>query len=110
MSVPPRQKAPQTQSAPETQSRARRLDPRDRRPVRLPHGVRDYLPQAAARRRGISESLLATFERWGYRRIVTPAFEYEAVLARGLGPTAQAQAVRFVEPGTGEVVMLRPDI
>ena len=78
--------------------------------VRLPHGVRDYLPEAAAERRRIAESLLGEFERWGYRRIVTPAFEYEAVLARGLGPEAQAQAVRFVEPGTGEVVMLRPDI
>lgn len=78
--------------------------------VRLPHGVRDYLPEAAARRRGIAEAVLGECERWGYRRIVTPAFEYESVLARGLGPGVQAQAVRFVEPGTGEVVVLRPDI
>lgn len=78
--------------------------------MRLPHGVRDYLPEAAARRRGIAEAVLGECERWGYRRIVTPAFEYEAVLARGLGPGVQAQAVRFVEPGTGEVVVLRPDI
>jgi ATP phosphoribosyltransferase regulatory subunit len=79
-------------------------------PVRLPHGVRDYLPAAAAERRRIAEGLLATFERWGYRRIITPAFEYESVLARGLGPSAQTQAVRFVEPLSGEVVALRPDI
>jgi ATP phosphoribosyltransferase regulatory subunit len=78
--------------------------------VRLPRGVRDYLPEAAARRRDIAEAVLAEAERWGYRRIITPAFEYEAVLSRGLGARAQAQAVRFVEPGTGEVVMLRPDI
>lgn len=78
--------------------------------VRLPYGVRDYLPAAAARRRGIAEGLLGEFERWGYRRIITPMFEYEAVLGRGLGRATRAQAVRFVEPTSGEVVALRPDI
>ncbi|MSP60510.1 MAG: ATP phosphoribosyltransferase regulatory subunit [Myxococcales bacterium] len=78
--------------------------------VRLPHGVRDYLPAAAAHRRAIAEGLLHTFEAWGYRRIITPAFEYEAVLALGLGAVAQAQAVKFVEPLSGEIVALRPDI
>ena len=42
------------------------------RPVRLPAGVRDFLPRAAARRRAIAERLLATFEAWGYQRIITP--------------------------------------
>jgi ATP phosphoribosyltransferase regulatory subunit len=78
--------------------------------VRLPYGVRDYLPEAARRRRGIAEGLLGEFERWGYRRIITPMFEYEAVLGRGLGRATRAQAVRFVEPTSGEVVALRPDI
>jgi ATP phosphoribosyltransferase regulatory subunit len=82
----------------------------DGRAVRLPRGVRDYLPEAAARRRGISGAVLDEVERWGYRRIITPAFEYESVLSRGLGAEGRARAVRFVEPGTGEVVMLRPDI
>lgn len=76
--------------------------------VRLPHGVRDYLPAAAAQRRLIAERLLSTFEAWGYRRIITPAFEYESVLARGLGEARQA--VKFVEPLSGEIVALRPDI
>ena len=78
--------------------------------MRLPRGVRDYLPEAAARRRGIAGAVLGEVERWGYRRIITPAFEYESVLSRGLGAEGRARAVRFVEPGTGEVVMLRPDI
>jgi ATP phosphoribosyltransferase regulatory subunit len=73
-------------------------------------GVRDFLPQAAARRRAIAEALLAEFERWGYDRIITPAFEYLDVLARGLGADARAAVLRFVEPATGEVVALRPDI
>jgi ATP phosphoribosyltransferase regulatory subunit len=79
-----------------------------RSPVRLPHGVRDYLPEATERRRAITDALRGEFARWGYRGIVTPAFEYEAVLRRGLGPGVEA--VRFVEPATGEVVALRPDI
>ena len=79
-------------------------------PIRLPTGVRDFLPRAAARRRALAEAVLAVFERWGYARIITPAFECADVLERGLGVDARATAIRFVEPGTGEVVALRPDI
>ncbi len=78
--------------------------------IRLPVGVRDFLPRAAARRRAISEQLLGVFEAWGYQRIIAPQFEYADVLERGLGPDARAAAIRFVEPYTGEVVALRPDI
>ena len=78
-------------------------------PVRLPHGVRDFLPRAAARRRAIAERLLAAFEAWGYARLITPVFECADVLERGLGADARATALRFVEPGSGEVVALRPD-
>ena len=78
--------------------------------IRLPVGVRDFLPQAAARRRSIAERLLGEFERWGFERIITPLFECADVLERGLGADARAAAIRFVEPVTGEVVALRPDI
>lgn len=53
---------------------------------------------------------MAVFDAWGYARIVTPVFECADVLERGLGHDARAAAIRFVEPGTGEVVALRPDI
>lgn len=78
--------------------------------VRLPAGVRDFLPRAAARRRAIADALLGVFERWGYERIITPVVEVADVLDLGLGDSARASAVRFVEPMTGEVVALRPDI
>jgi ATP phosphoribosyltransferase regulatory subunit len=78
--------------------------------IRLPVGVRDFLPAAAARRRALSERLLGEFERWGFERIITPLFECADVLERGLGSDARAAAIRFVEPVTGEVVALRPDI
>jgi ATP phosphoribosyltransferase regulatory subunit len=79
-------------------------------PVRLPVGVRDFLPGAAARRRAIAEALLETFSRWGYERIITPVLEYDDVLSRGLGEAGRQAALRFVEPATGDVVALRPDI
>ncbi len=78
-------------------------------PVRLPAGVRDLLPRAAARRRAIAERVLAELEAWGYPRLITPVFECADVLERGLGADARAAALRFVEPGSGEVVALRPD-
>ncbi|MGE0398973.1 MAG: ATP phosphoribosyltransferase regulatory subunit, partial [Kofleriaceae bacterium] len=65
---------------------------------------------AAARRRALASRVLEVFEAWGYSRIVTPMFEVADVLERGLGHDARAQAIRFVEPGTGEIVALRPDI
>ena len=76
--------------------------------VRLPPGVRDHLPAAAARRRGIVSSLSGEFERWGYRAIITPIYEYDEVLRRGLG--GPSKALRLVEPTSGEVLALRPDL
>ena len=43
-------------------------------------------------------------------RVITPAFEYEDVLALGLGSAGRDAAIRFVEPSSGQVVALRPDI
>jgi ATP phosphoribosyltransferase regulatory subunit len=78
--------------------------------LRLPTGMRDFAPRAAAARRRIAETLLGVFERWGFARVITPAFEYEDVLALGLGVAGRAAAIRFVEPSSGQVVALRPDI
>ncbi len=75
---------------------------------RLPPGVRDYRPVAAARRRGLAATAAAEIERWGYRGIITPLYEYADVLQRGMG--SAVQAMRFVEPASGEVVALRPDL
>ncbi|MDB4960190.1 MAG: histidyl-tRNA synthetase 2 [Myxococcales bacterium] len=79
-------------------------------PIRLPSGVRDFLPRAAARRRSLAGRVIEVFEAWGYARIITPVFEVADVLERGLGDGARTAAIRFVEPGTGEIVALRPDI
>jgi ATP phosphoribosyltransferase regulatory subunit len=78
--------------------------------LRLPAGMRDFPPRAAAARRRIAEALLGVFEGWGFARVITPAFEYEDVLGLGLGESGRAAALKFVEPSSGRVVALRPDI
>jgi ATP phosphoribosyltransferase regulatory subunit len=72
--------------------------------------MRDHAPRAAAARLRVIDTLLAEFDAAGFERVITPAFEYEEVLALGLGAAARAATVRFVEPSSGQVVALRPDI
>lgn len=76
----------------------------------LPAGMRDFAPEAAAARRRIAERCLTVFDRWGFARVITPVFEYEDVLALGLGRAGRDAAIRFVEPSSGKVVALPPDI
>jgi ATP phosphoribosyltransferase regulatory subunit len=76
----------------------------------LPIGARDLLPSEARRRRVLTSSLLASFERWGYREVVPPLLEYDEVLGRGLGPEERERCVRFIEAGTGQLVALRSDV
>lgn len=76
----------------------------------LPPGMRDLLPEEAASRRAIARAVLACFELHGYRLVTPPAFEFASVIERGLGTLAQADVLRFVEPESGEVAVLRPDM
>jgi len=75
----------------------------------LPTGVRDFLPDAAARLTGVSARLGEVFAEAGYRRVVVPTIERVSVVERGLGPASRARLFHCVEPGTGEVVALCPD-
>jgi len=76
----------------------------------LPQGVKDYTPLKAEELRRVEEGLLEEFARWGYRRIITPLFEYLGPLSIGLGDELKNKVMKFVDPSTGEIVALRPDI
>lgn len=76
----------------------------------LPAGMRDLLPPEAALRRAISRAFLERAELFGYEPVIPPAFEYAQTIERGLGTLDPREIVRFVEPETGEVVALRPDV
>ncbi len=76
----------------------------------LPVGSRDLLPDACRRREQLVATLMATFDRWGYEPVQTPAVEYFEVLGRGLAPSERERCVRFIEAGTGSLVSLRSDV
>src|SRR3954464_4074581 len=76
----------------------------------LPAGMRDLLPPEAQKRRKLSRRLLENFGLHGYALVTPPAFELADVLERGLGTLDPRDVLRFVEPESGEVAALRPDV
>jgi ATP phosphoribosyltransferase regulatory subunit len=75
-----------------------------------PAGMRDLLPPEAAARQWLGARLTQLFEAWGYDLVTTPPFEHAEVIERGLETIDRRDLLRFVEPETGEVALLRPDI
>lgn len=76
----------------------------------LPTGMRDRLPQEAEGRRALVGRLLERAAAWGYALVDPPSFEFASVLERGLPGGEGADVLRFVEPESGEVAALRPDV
>ncbi|HET8538943.1 MAG TPA: ATP phosphoribosyltransferase regulatory subunit [Anaeromyxobacter sp.] len=76
----------------------------------LPSGLRDLLPDHSAHLAELSGRLQEVFARFGYRRVFLPTLERLDVVERGLSAAALADVMKFVEPGSGEVVAIRPDI
>lgn len=76
----------------------------------LPQGVKDFGPEKAEDLKRIEDSLLEEFSRWGFKRVITPLFEYVDSIYVGLGHDLKNKLMKFVDPSTGEIVALRPDI
>jgi ATP phosphoribosyltransferase regulatory subunit len=72
--------------------------------------MNDLLPPEAAVRRALSQRVLRCFELAGYELCMPPVFEHAEVLERGNGSLESRDLLRFVEPESGEVAVLRPDI
>lgn len=72
--------------------------------------MRDLLPAEAESQGKLASVVIETFELHGYQQVSLPAFEYAEVLERGLTSIEVTSMLRFVEPDTGEVVALRPDM
>jgi ATP phosphoribosyltransferase regulatory subunit len=72
--------------------------------------MRDLLPEEAASRKALSRTVLERFALFGYRLVTPPAFELANVVERGLGAAAAADVLRFIEPESGDVAVLRPDM
>ncbi len=76
----------------------------------LPEGVKDFGPVKAENLKRIENVLLEEFSYWGYRRVITPLFEYLDTMSAGIGEDFKHRLMKFVDPHTGEIVVLRPDI
>ncbi len=72
--------------------------------------MRDLLPEEAAARRTLARQALECFALRGYAVVTPPVFEFAEVLERGLGVLDPGEMLRFVEPESGEVAALRPDM
>jgi ATP phosphoribosyltransferase regulatory subunit len=77
--------------------------------VRLPPGVRDWLPQEFAYKRDIEECIRRVFRTWSYAEVLTPTFESEEALERGLGDKLMQQTFRFTDP-LGASIALRTEM
>src|SRR5215813_11987793 len=83
---------------------------RNSAPLVTPKGMGDLLPPEAAARRALSLRVLRTFELRGYELVLPPVFEHAEVVQRGNDALESRDLLRFVEPESGEVAVLRPDI
>ncbi len=77
--------------------------------MRLPSGVRDWLPQEYAFKRDVQERIREVFRRWSYTEVLTPTFESYEVLERGLGERLMQQTFRFADP-LGQSLALRTEM
>jgi len=78
--------------------------------TQLPKGAKLYLPDEAGQKRHVEETLLTVFRRWGYREIVTPAYEYFDVLSQGTDHELQERMFKMVDRETGRLLDLRADV
>jgi len=78
--------------------------------ISLPPGVKDSLPDEANKIEQIEYSILSVLERQGYARVITPFIEYLDVLSIGLGNDLKEKVFKFIDPASGRVVAIRPDI
>ncbi len=77
--------------------------------MRLPSGVRDWLPQEFAFKRDVEERIRDVFRSWSYSEVLTPTFESYEALEQGLGEGLMQQTFRFTDP-QGQSLALRTEM
>lgn len=77
--------------------------------MRLPQGVRDWLPHELARKRDVEQVLRAVFGRWSYDEVQTPTFERFDVIEKGLGDELTELAFQFNDRRS-TTLALRPEM
>lgn len=76
----------------------------------LPEGLADVLPPEAAAEEALTARLLAAFDGHGYDRVKPPLLEFETSLLTGPGAALARQTFRLMDPASGLMMGLRPDL
>ena len=77
--------------------------------MRLPAGVRDWLPHELARKREVEQQMRAVFGRWAYEEVQTPMIERFDVLEGGLGEETTELLFQFNDRRS-TALALRPEM
>ncbi len=77
--------------------------------MKLPQGVRDWLPHELARKRDVEQVLRAVFGRWSYEEVQTPTFERFDVIEKGLGGELTQLSFQFNDRRS-TTLALRPEM
>ncbi len=78
--------------------------------ISLPQGVRDILPEEALKIERATTAIGSLFLKYGFQKIITPLLEYEDTLSLGMGGNLMERVLKFIDPFTGRVLAIRPDI
>jgi len=78
-------------------------------PLARPRGTRDLLPAEMRRRRFVESRFRDVAERWGYREVVTPAFEPLELFTLKSGEAIVEELYSFADKG-GRPLALRPEL
>src|SRR6266446_1770369 len=78
--------------------------------TQLPKGAKIYLPDEAAQKRRVEAELCGVFRKWGYRDIVTSAYEYFDVVSQGTDQDLQERMFKMVDRESGRLLALRADV
>lgn len=73
--------------------------------IRPLKGFRDFLPEEAAAREKIFESIRTVFQRYGFLALETPALEYKEILAGKYGKEGEKLMYSFKDQGDRAVAM-----
>lgn len=78
--------------------------------IKLPDGVRDIIGAEAVRLGKIEADIIKLFTEKNFSRVITPLVENFEVLSVGLSKDLQEKTVKFIDPQSGTVTAVRPDI
>ncbi len=72
--------------------------------------MKNFVPDEAYTFQNTEREILDEFFKWGYKPVITPLFENYETISAGLNEKLKPRTMKFVDPSTGDIVALRPDI